>query len=63
MLFITVLDEVSNERVAKIGRALAQLHPMDGTEACITTENKLAEQDVGYLFGGFSCQCVRRTLK
>ena len=48
--FLTVLGEVSNERVAKIGRALAQLHTTtDGTEACITTENELAEQDVGYL--------------
>ena len=47
--FLTVLGEVSNERVAKIGRALAQILTMDGTEACITAENKLAEQDVGYL--------------
>ena len=45
--FLTVLGEVSNERVAKIGRPLAQLHTTtDGTEAC---KNKLAKQDVGYL--------------
>ena len=50
--FLTVLGEVDNERVAKIARALAQLHATKETpetEAGVAAENKLVDQDVGYL--------------
>ena len=45
--FFTVLGEVDSEGVAKIGRALGQLHST--TEGPIIEPATLVEQDVGYL--------------
>ena len=45
--FLTVLGEVDSEGVAKIGRALGQLHST--TEGVIIEPATLVEQDVGHL--------------
>ena len=45
--FLKVLGEVGSEDVAKIGRALGQLHST--TEGQIIGPAILVEQDVGYL--------------